>query len=62
MNEKLVEEMLKKGSEKTGEQCRAKMKLKLDYQKVKDKHNKTGHGRISWKYLETMAAALGQCK
>ena len=58
--EKLTEEMLKKGSEKTGEQCRAKMKkLKLDYRKVKDKHNKTGRGRNSWKYLEAMDAVLG---
>lgn len=58
--DKLAEEMQKKGSEKTGEQCRAKMKkLKLDYRKVKDKHNKTGRGRKSWKYLEAMDAVLG---
>ena len=43
--EKLGREPQKTGSDKTAEQCRAKIKkLKLDYRKVKDKHNKTGEG------------------
>ena len=41
--DKLAKELQKKGIDKTAEQCRAKMKkLKVDYRKVKDKHNKTG--------------------
>ena len=43
--EKLGRELQKTGSDKTAEQCKAKIKkLKLDYRKVKDKHNKTGEG------------------
>ena len=43
--EKLGRELQKTGSDKIAEQCRAKIKkLKLDYCKVKDKHNKTGEG------------------
>ena len=41
--EKLARELQKMGSDKTIEQCRAKMKkLKIDYRKVKDKYNKSG--------------------
>ena len=58
--EKIAKEMQKSYSDKTAEQCRAKMKkLKLDYRKVKDKHNKTGQGRNTWKFLEQMDAVLG---
>lgn len=58
--EKLAKEMQKRGSAKTAEQCRAKMKkLKLEYRKIKDKHNQTGQGRKSWKFLESMDAVLG---
>ena len=43
--EKLGRELQKTVSDKTAEQCRAKIKkLKLDYRKVKDKHNKTREG------------------
>ena len=38
--ERIAREIKKKGSVKTADQCRAKMKkLKLDYRKVKDKHS-----------------------
>ena len=58
--EKIAKGMQKRYSDKTAEQCRAKMKkLKLDYRKVKDKHNKTGQGRNTWKFLEQMDAVLG---
>ena len=58
--EKLGRELKKTGSDKTAEQCRAKIKkLKLDYRKIKDKHNKTGEGRSTWKYFDTMDAVLG---
>lgn len=50
----------KKGIDKTAEQCRAKMKkLKVDYRRVKDKHNKTGESRSNWKFFDTMDAVLG---
>ena len=58
--EKLGRELQKTGSDKTAEQCRAKIKkLKLDYRKVKDKHYKTGEGRSTWKFFDTMDAVLG---
>lgn len=41
--------MKEKDIDKTADQCRTKMtKLKLDYRKIKDKHNKTGKGRKNW--------------
>lgn len=43
--EKIAKELQKVGSEKSADQCHAKMKkLKLDNRKVKDKHNKTFRG------------------
>ena len=58
--DKLAKELQKKGIDKTAEQCRAKMKkLKVDYRKVKDKHNKTGESRSNWKFFDTMDAVLG---
>ncbi len=35
------------------------MKLKLDYRKVKDKHNQTGQNRSKWKFFDAMDAVLG---
>lgn len=58
--EKIAKQMQVKDSNKTGEQCRAKMKkMKLEYRKIKDNHNKTGRGRKNWKFLEAMDAILG---
>ena len=34
-------------------------KLKLDYRKVKDKHNNTGENRSTWKFFDAMDAILG---
>ena len=56
---KLVSELQKTGSDKTAEQCRAKMKkMKGDYRKVKDKHNQTGESRSNWKFFEAIDAIL----
>ena len=42
--ERIAAELAKTGSDKRAEQCRVEMKkLKLDYRKECDKHNKTGH-------------------
>ena len=58
--DKIAKQMQEKGSSKTSEQCRAKMKkLKLDYRKIKDKHNKTGQGRKKWKFYEPLDSILG---
>ena len=47
--EKIARQMKEKDIDKTADQCRTKMtKLKLDYRKIKDKHNKTGKGRKNW--------------
>ncbi len=34
-------------------------KLKLDYRKVKDKHNQSGQNRSKWKFFDAMDAVLG---
>ena len=47
-------------SDKTGVQCKAKMRLKLDYCKIKDNHGKTGRGCSTWKLFEALDAVLGQ--
>ena len=58
--EKLARELLKRGSDKTAEQCKAKIKkLKIDYRKVKDKHNRTGENRSNWKFFDAIDAVLG---
>ena len=50
---RLAVELAKTGSDKTADQCRAKKKKKkkLKYRKVRDKHNKTGQGRSTWRFL-----------
>ena len=58
--EKIAKGMRERGSDKTGVQCRAKMKkLKLDYRKIKDTHGKTGRGRSTWKFFNKLDAVLG---
>ena len=58
--ERLATELAKNGSNKTAEQCRAKMKkLKREYRKVRDKHNKTGEGRSAWRYFNALDRVLG---
>ena len=45
---KIAKGMRERGSNKTGVQCRAKMKtLKLDYCKIKDNHGKTGREHLT---------------
>ena len=57
--ERIAREMAVAGYEKTAEQCREKAKkLKAEYRKLKDKHNKTGQGRKTWKFLEAMDRVL----
>ena len=58
--ERLAAELAKTGSDKTAEQCRAKMKkLKLEYRKVIDKYNKTGEGPSPWRFFNALDRVLG---
>ena len=58
--EKISRELKDAGYERTAEQCREKVKkLKGEYRKVKDKHNKTGTGRKAWKFLNAMDDVIG---
>ena len=58
--EEVAKQMREAGYERTFQQCREKIKkLKGDYRKEKDKHNKTGEGRTNWDYFEAMDAILG---
>ena len=55
-----LESYKKQESDKTAEQCRVKMKkFKIDYRKVKDKHNKTGETRSNWKFFDAIDAVIG---
>ena len=55
--DKLSRRLAEHNTEKTGEQCRTKVK-KLR-QKIKDNHNLTDRGRIEWKYFEKLDKILG---
>ena len=58
--ERIAAELAKTGSDKTAEQCRVKMKkLKLDYRKECDKHNKNGQGRSTWRFFDALDTVLG---
>ena len=51
--DKLSRSLAEHDIEKTGEQCRTKVKkLRQEYKKIKDNHNLMGRGRIQWKYFE----------
>ena len=57
--EKIARKLQTTGSDKTSEQCRAKMKIfKADYRKVKDKHNQTGESRSNRKIFDSLDAML----
>ena len=57
---KLSSELAKHGIEKSGEQCRCKVKqLRQEYKKIKDKHNETGRGRTNWKFYDMLNELLG---
>ena len=58
--ESLSRSLAEHSIEKTGEQCRTKVKkLRQDYKKIKDKQNLTGHGRSDWKYFDKLDKILG---
>ena len=58
--DKLSRSLAEHDIEKTGEQCRTKVKkLRQEYKKIKDNHNLTGRGRIQWKYFENLDKILG---
>lgn len=58
--EKLATQLTKAGFQKTGEQCRCKVKkLRQEYKKVKDNNGLTGKGRMIWKYYDAMNEVLG---
>ena len=49
--EKLSSKLRKDGYNKTGEQCRSKVKkLRPDYKKIKDNNGLTGRGRGKWRF------------
>ena len=46
---------MQKGYIKSAVQCREKInKLKGEYRKIKDQHNKTGTGRKKWKFYDVL--------
>lgn len=48
------------GIEKTGEQCRTKVKkLRQEYKKIKDDHKETGNERKKWKFYDRINRILG---
>ena len=52
--------MREAGYERTYQQCRDKIKkLKGEYKKEKDRHNKTGEERTTWDYFDAMDSILG---
>ena len=58
--ERLSRNVAEHNIEKTGEQCRTKVKkLCQEYKKIKDKQNLTGCGRTEWKYFNKLDEILG---
>ena len=58
--EKISKLMHEAGYDRTGTQCREKIKkLKVDYRKVKDKNNQTGNNRKDTKFYYAMNEILG---
>lgn len=56
----VAEELRIYGIEKTGEQCRCKMKkLRQEYKKVKDKNKETGNKRKKMKFFDELNEILG---
>eukprot|EP00118_Oscarella_pearsei_P021030 m.233713 g.233713 ORF g.233713 m.233713 type:complete len:108 (+) comp40097_c1_seq2:310-633(+) len=55
----LAAQMEENGYERSGDQCRAKMKkLKGEYRKARDNNNETGRSRKTCKFFEEMDAVL----
>ena len=60
--DRIAREMQIAGFDRTGQQCRDKMKkLRSEYRKIKDSNSRTGESRSKWKFFECMDAILG-CK
>ena len=58
--DKIFKELEKSGFEKSGTQCRDKIKkLKGEYKKIKDSNRPTGTGRKSGKYFDKLNEILG---
>ena len=58
--DKLGTQMCKAGYNKTGEQCRCKVKkLRQEYKKIKDNNGLTGRGRGKWKFFDALDEVLG---
>lgn len=60
--EKIARELCDAGYERTGKQCREKIKkLKGDYKKIKDNNSETGRKRKNWRFYDAVNEVLG-CK
>ena len=58
--DKIAARMVEAGYERTGVQCRDKIKkLKGEYKKIKDNNNETGRKRKVWKFYDCMNDILG---
>ena len=57
---RLAGQMREEGYDRTGDQCREKIKkMKADYRKIKDNNSVTGKARRSTKVFEAMDGVLG---
>ena len=57
---KIASELREVGYERTVLQCCEKIKkLRADYRKIRDSHNKTGAGRKKWKFFEAIDVVIG---
>jgi len=58
--ERIAKKMREAGFDRTGVQCRDKIKkLKGDYRKVKDHNNQTGNNRKTFRFYDAMNAIMG---
>ena len=57
---KIASELREAGYERTVLQCREKIKkLRADYRKIRDSHNKKGTGRKKWKFFDAIDVVIG---
>ena len=58
--DQIAEDLKAYGIEKTGEQCRCKIKkLQQEYKKIKDQDRETGNNSKQWKYYDKVNEILG---
>ena len=58
--DKIARGMMEEGYERSGVQCRDKLKkLKAEYKKIKDGNKETGTKRKNWKFYDCMNGVLG---